>query len=117
MVDKISKWEIYFCNLNPAEGSEQQGVRPVIIISNDAVNYNLPVSTAIPLSSAKPDDKIYPTEIFLPADITGLKKDSVAMLQQIRTISHSRLKNKSGIIENKDYREKIIEALKAYFEF
>lgn len=117
MVSKVTKWEIYFCNLNPAEGSEQQGIRPVIIISNNSVNHNLPVSTVIPLSSVSPDDKIYPTEIFLPNTITGLKKDSVAMIQQIRTISHSRLKNKAGMIENDEYKEKILDALKTYFEF
>ena len=117
MVKKISKWEIYFCSLNPTEGSEQQGVRPVIIMSNDAVNHNLPVSTVIPLSSIKADDKIYPTEISLPSNITGLPKNSVAMLQQIRTISHSRLTDKAGIISDVSYREKILEAIKLYFEF
>jgi mRNA interferase MazF len=117
MVNNIGKWEIYFCNLNPSEGSEQQGIRPVIIISNDAVNHNLPVSTVIPLSSVKSDDKIYPTEIYLPVNITGLPKDSVAMLQQIRTVSHKRFINKAGRIENEEYKEKILEAIKIYFEF
>ena len=117
MVTKISKWEIYFCNLNPTEGSEQQGVRPVIIISNDAVNHNLPVSTVIPLSSIKAKDKIYPTEISLPSNITGLQKDSVAMLQQIRTISHIRLTDKAGIVADTSYRERILDAIKLYFEF
>jgi Growth inhibitor len=117
MVNKVSKWEIYFCNLNPTEGSEQHGIRPVIIISNDLVNHNLPVSTVIPMSSANLDDKIYPTEIFLPNNITGVKKDSVAMIQQIQTISHGRLNNRAGIIENEEYKDKILSALKTYFEF
>jgi len=118
MVKQVSKWEIYFCNLNPAEGSEQQGIRrPVVIISNDAVNHNLPVSTIIPLSSIKADDKIYPTEIKLPSSITGLPKDSVAMLQQIRTISHIRLADKAGIIGDASYRAEILEAIKLYFEY
>jgi len=51
--NKINKWEIYFCNLNLIIGSEQQGLRPVIIISNDGANHNLPVSTVIPLSKYK----------------------------------------------------------------
>jgi mRNA interferase MazF len=117
MVNKVSKWGIYFCNLNPAEGSEQQGVRPAIIISNDAVNYNLPVSTVIPLSSVEHDDKIYPTEIFLPDNITGLPKDSVAMIQQIRTVPHNRFINKAGIIADEEYKKNILYAIKLYFEF
>ena len=112
----VNKWEIYFCDLNPARGSEQQGVRPVIIISNDSVNHNLPVSTVIPLSSIKSTDKIYPTEINLPGIITGLPKDSVAMLQQIRTVSHARLTNKAGNINDNLYKEKILEVIKSYFE-
>jgi len=113
----VNKWEIYFCNLNPSEGSEQRGLRPVMIISNDDVNHNLPVSTVIPFSSVKPEDKIYPTEIYLPNNIAGLKKDSVAMIQQIRTVSHGRLVNKVGILEDEEYREKILYAIKLYFEF
>ena len=116
MVTKINKWEIYFCDLNPTRGSEQRGIRPVIIISNDSVNHNLPVSTVIPLSSMKENDKVYVTEIILPGEITGLSKDSVAMLQQIRTVSHNRLVNKAGVIGDDSYKEKILEMIKMYFE-
>ena len=117
MVTKINKWEIYFCNLDPVRGSEQQGIRPAIIVSNDSVNHNIPVSTVIPLSKLNENDKIYPTELCLPKEITGLNKDSVAMLQQIRSISHLRFVNKAGIITDNEYREKILEAIKLYFEF
>jgi len=116
MVTKINKWEIYFCNLDPTQGSEQRGIRSVIIISNDSVNHNLPVSTVIPLSSIKINAKIYPTEINLPKEITGLSKDSVAMLQQIKTVSHNRFVNKTGIITDNEYKEKILEAIREYFE-
>ena len=105
----VNKWEIYFCDLNPAIGSEQQGKRPVLVISNNAVNHNLPISTVLPLSSVKETEKIYPTEILLPAEATNLPKLSVAMVQQIRTISHNRLMNKVGSIHSdqlNDYRLK-----------
>ncbi len=62
----VNKWEIYFCNLDPTQGSEQRGTRPVLIISTDSVNHNLTVSTVLPLSSIKGNEKIYPTEILLP---------------------------------------------------
>lgn len=112
----VNKWEIYYCNLNPTQGSEQRGRRPVLIISTDGVNHNLTVSTVIPLSSVKSGDKIYPTEIELPVSVTGLPKRSVAMLQQIRTVSHSRLENLVGKINDTYTREKILEACRMYFD-
>ena len=112
----VNKWEIYMCNLDPTVGSEQRGKRPVLVISTDAVNHNLPVSTVLPLSSVKPDDKIYPTEILLTPSITGLPKLSVAMVQQIRTISHDRLNNPVGTMTDEDTREKVLMACRNYFD-
>ena len=112
----VNKWEIYFCNLNPTTGSEQRGTRPVLIISTDNVNHNLTVSTVLPLSSVKPTDKIYPTEVLLPTQVSGLPKLSVAMIQQIRTVSHSRLQNLTGKITDVETQEKILTACKKYFD-
>lgn len=104
------------CNLNPATGSEQRGKRPVLVVSNDAVNHNLPVSTVLPLSSIKPGDRIYPTEILLMKASAGLPKDSVAMVQQVRTISHQRLENKAGELKDVMTQEKVKDAIRQYFE-
>lgn len=112
----VSKWEIYFCNLDPTQGSEQRGTRPVLIVSTDSVNHNLTVSTVLPLSSIKENEKVYPTEILLSKNVTGLSKLSVAMVQQIRTISHSRLTNKVGTITDKETKTKILEACRNYFD-
>lgn len=112
----VNKWAIYFCNLNPIQGSEQQGKRPVLVVSNDVVNHTLPVSTVLPLSSVKAGDKIYPTEVFLPAKISGLPKDSVAMCQQIRTVSHERLGRPVALLNDVDLRDEIREALRQYLE-
>jgi len=112
----VDKWDIRFCALDPTQGSEQRGTRPVLVVSNDAVNHALPVSTVLPLSSLKPGDRVYPTEVLLTANITGLPKDSVAMVQQIRTVAHTRLEKLSGRLEDKAAREKILEAIRMYFE-
>jgi len=112
----VNKWDICFCVLDPTLGSEQRGTRPVIVVSNNAVNHNLPIATVLPLSSVKPTDKIYPTEVLLEADVTGLPKDSVAMVQQIRTITHSRLKPSVGSLQNEIAKENILEAIRLYFE-
>jgi len=112
----VNKWEIYYCNLDPTIGSEQKGTRPVLIISTDAVNHNLPVSTVLPLSSVNSGDRIYPTEVLLDMSITGLPKLSVAMVQQIRTISHNRLGALSGSITDTKTQEAILDACRNYFD-
>jgi len=112
----VSKWEIYYCNLDPAIGSEQKGTRPVLIISTNAVNHSLPVSTILPLSSVNPSDRIYPTEVLLAQSVTGLPKLSVAMVQQIRTISHDRLTALSGSITDATAQEAILDACRSYFD-
>jgi mRNA interferase MazF len=112
----VNKWQIYFCSLDPTVGSEQRGTRPVLVVSTDAVNHHLPVSTVLPLSSVKPGDKIYPTEVLLSTEISGLPKLSVAMLQQIRTISHERLTNLAGSINDAATRSKILDACRSYFD-
>ena len=113
----VRKWDIYYLDLDPTKGSEQRGIRPILVISNDAVNSNLPIFTAIPFSSVKPGAKIYPTEVFMTAAQSGLPKDSVLMLQQIRTVSINRIAgSKISQINDIAIREKINEALKKYFE-
>ena len=114
----VKKWEIYFLDFDPTKGSEQRGVRPALVISNDSVNRHLPVFTLLPFSSMKAGEKIYPTEVALPASITGLPKNSVAMLQQIRTIAIDRIAGiqKAGEVADPNYRDKITRALIEYFE-
>jgi len=112
----VNKWEIYYCNLDPTIGSEQKGTRPVLIISTNAVNHNLPVSTILPLSSVNPGDRIYPTEVLLVQSVTGLPRLSVAMVQQIRTISHNRLTTLLGSITDTNTQEAILDACRSYFD-
>jgi len=113
----VKKWEIYYLDLDPTKGSEQKGTRPILVISNDAVNSNLPVLTCIPFSSVKPGAKIYPTEVFLSTEDSGLPKDSVLMLQQIRTVSIDRISgNRIGEIKDEEIKAKINQALILYFE-
>ena len=112
----VKKWDIWFLNLDPTQGSEQKGVRPVLVISNDAVNDNLTIFTCIPFSSIKAGAKIYPTEVFLSSLESGLQKDSVLMLQQIRTVSKNRLLKKVATINDIKIKEKINNALIKYFE-
>ena len=112
----VNKWDIYYCNLDPTIGSEQKGIRPVLVISTNAVNHNIPVSTVLPMSSVNPGDKIYPTEVLLNSSVTGLPKHSVVMIQQIRTVSHNRLTTLSGSITDIKIQEAILDACRSYFD-
>ena len=103
----VKKWNIFWTGLDPVQGSEQAGRRPVLVISNDISNRNLPVVTILPLSSVNINSRIYITEILLKKEISSLPKDSVAMIHQIRTISKNRLRKKCGNILDPVIRNKI----------
>ena len=112
----VKKWDIVFISLNPVEGSEQGGKRPALVISNDGVNKNLPIITCIPFSSVKDNELIYPTEVYFEKEELGLNKDSVLMLHQIRTISKNRIIGKISEVKKDEYKRRIEENLKKYFE-
>ncbi|MCL6559578.1 MAG: type II toxin-antitoxin system PemK/MazF family toxin [Firmicutes bacterium] len=109
------QWNIFWANLNPVRGSEQSGKRPVLIISVEEINQTLPIVSVLPITSTKPGRTIYPTEIFLSKEATGLPNDSIAMVHQVRTISKKRLGECCGKVEKPELQKKIKRALKLYF--
>ncbi|MEW6102668.1 MAG: type II toxin-antitoxin system PemK/MazF family toxin [bacterium] len=110
------QWGIFWANLFPTRGSEQSGTRPVLVISSEEVNQALPIVTVISLTSIKPGRKVYPTEVFLRAKDTGLQKDSLAMVHQIRAISKERIIEKCGSIEGDELKNAIRKATKIYLD-
>lgn len=114
MVAKEFQWNIFWVNLDPTKGSEQSGTRPVLVVSTEPVNQVLPVVTVLSVTSMKPGRKIYPTEIFLQQEETGLGKDSIAMAHQIRSIAKERLGSICGKIVSPRIRESIQEIIKLY---
>lgn len=103
----VKKWHIFWAELDPTQGSEQSGRRPVLVISNDISNRILPVVTILPISSVKKNSRIYVTEVLLKKEISSLSKDSAAMIHQIRTISKNRLQKKCGFILDPVIRNRI----------
>ena len=95
----IKRGEIFLANLEPRKGSEQGGVRPVLIIQNDISNKHSPVTIVAAITS-KIFEKEYSTNIFISKDESGLDKDSTIMLNQIRTIDSVRLIKKIGLLDN-----------------
>ena len=111
------RWKIFWADLSPVIGSEQAGKRPVLIVSAEEVNQVLPVVTVLPITSAKPGREIYPTEVFLSMETSGLPKDSIVMAHQIRTIAKQRLNERCGEVGQEDLQIKIREAVLRHLGF
>jgi mRNA interferase MazF len=95
----IKRGEIYYADLSPVIGSEQGGIRPVLIIQNDVGNKYSPTVIAAAITSQKDKTKL-PTHISVEANGSGLAKDSIVLLEQVRTIDKQRLKEKMGCLDN-----------------
>jgi len=107
----IKKWSIYRANLDPVVGSEQGKSRPVLIISEDQINSLLNTVNIIPISTRKPGRKIYPNEVLLFDQKSGLSNESVILCHQIRTLDKLRLSKKYGNVDDPDLQTKIVDAL------
>ncbi len=91
----IKRGDIYYADLSPVVGSEQGGIRPVLIVQNDIGNRYSPTVIAAAITSRMGKTKL-PTHIDIYADEVGLAKDSVVLLEQIRTLDKRRLREKMG---------------------
>ena len=87
----IKRGEIYYADLSPVVGSEQGGVRPVLIVQNDVGNKYSPTIIAAAITSRLNKTKL-PTHVDIPQSEFGLPKDSVILLEQLRTLDNTRLK-------------------------
>lgn len=94
----VKRGDIYYADLSPVVGSEQGGLRPVLIIQNDVGNRYSPTVIAAAITSRLGKTRL-PTHIDIYADRAGLSKDSVILLEQIRTLDKRRLKEKMGHLD------------------
>ena len=97
----VKRGDIYYADLSPVVGSEQGGTRPVLIVQNDVGNKYSPTVIAAAITSKKHKAKL-PTHISVNADECGLSKDSVVLLEQIRTLDKQRLKERMGNLPEDD---------------
>ena len=109
----IKRGDIYYADLSPVVGSEQGGLRPVLIIQNDIGNRYSPTVIAAAITSRMGKNRL-PTHIDIHADRVGLAKDSVVLLEQVRTIDKQRLKERMGNLSVADMN-KINKALTVSF--
>ena len=108
MVEDIKRGELYYADLSPVVGSEQGGVRPVLVVQNNIGNKYSPTIIVAAITSQINKAKI-PTHIELGTTF-GLSRDSVLLLEQIRTLDKTRLKEKIGVLSD-DYMVKVNSAL------
>ncbi len=109
----IRRGDIFYADLSPVVGSEQGGLRPVLIVQNDVGNKFSPTVIAAAITSQISKTKL-PTHIGVYADSYGLAKDSVILLEQIRTLDKQRLKEKMGHLDEA-VMEKVNEAISVSF--
>lgn len=95
MTMEVHRGEVFYADLSPVVGSEQGGVRPVLIVQNDVGNRFSPTVIAAAITSQRSKANL-PTHILLSAENTGLSRDSIVLLEQVRTLDKHRLKEKMG---------------------
>lgn len=109
----IKRGDIFYADLSPVVGSEQGGVRPVLIVQNDIGNKYSPTVIAAAITSQINKAKL-PTHIEISAQEYGLQKDSVILLEQIRTIDKKRLREKIGRLDD-ELMQKVNDAITISF--
>ena len=110
----ILRGDIYYADLRPVVGSEQGGIRPVLIVQNDVGNRHSPTVICAAITSQMHKAKL-PTHVELDSEKYDLAKDSVVLLEQLRTIDKKRLKDKVCHLDD-TIMEKVNEALKISLE-
>ncbi len=106
---QIRKGEIYFADLSPVVGSEQGGVRPVLVVQNDVGNKFSPTVIVAAVTSRRGKHRL-PTHVDIRAEGNGLSRDSIVLLEQLRTIDKQRLREYIGEVDS-EVRDSVDEAL------
>lgn len=86
----IARGGVVWCDFNPVVGSEQAGIRPAVVVQNDAANRSSPCTVVVPFTTRIPR-ALFPSHAFLPAGAGGLTQDSVALCEQVRVIDRRRV--------------------------
>jgi mRNA interferase MazF len=92
----MKRGEVWDARLDPVEGSEQSGSRPVVIVSRDAINASSPVVNVVPCTTYRQGRRIYPSQVLVKAPEGGLDVDSVLLGEQVRVLDKRRLFRRRG---------------------
>ncbi len=95
----MKRGEVYDARLDPVEGSEQGGTRPVVVVSRDSIHNNSAVALVVPFTTFRPQRRLYPSHVVVRTPEGGLTADSVALAEQARVLSQPRLVRLRGALE------------------
>lgn len=110
--ENVRRGDVFFADLQQGIGSEQSGLRPVLVIQNDRGNKNSSTTIIASITSKISKAKL-PTHVVLPAELGVMKKDSIILGEQVRTIDKLRLRDRIGHLdENNDTMKSVEKALK-----
>jgi mRNA interferase MazF len=107
----VRRGDVYDARLNPTEGSEQAGVRPVVIVSRDAINKNSSVVVVVPLTNAANVERSYPNNVTISKGEGGLAVESALLGGQVRAIAKARLLHRRGTL-SPEVMEQVNRALR-----
>lgn len=107
----VERWSVWRANLDPVVGSEQGLTRPVLVVSQTALNDILPGVNGLPIMSRKAGRRVYPNEALLPAGTAGLTLESIVLCYQIRMLDKRRLGRMFGTLDDETLRRAIVDAL------
>lgn len=110
----IRRGDVVLVNLDPVIGSEVGKTRPAAVVQNDLANRSSPTVTVIPLTSNT--ERVYPFQVLIPAEISGLERDSKALCEQLRTVARQRIVRPIGHLGEQVLAE-IREALDRHLWF
>jgi mRNA interferase MazF len=101
----MKRGEVYDARLDPIEGSEQGGTRPVILVSREAINVSSPLVIAVPCTTYRVRRRVYPSQVLIIAPDGGLERDTIALGEQLRTLSKTRLLRLRGRLSDETMRQ------------
>jgi mRNA interferase MazF len=94
----VRRAEVYQARLDPVEGSEQAGTRPVIVVSRDAINASSTFVLVVPCTTHRVGQRVYPSQILIRAPEGGLEVDTVALAEQVRALAKKRFGRLRGVL-------------------
>ncbi len=113
---RYRKWEIAWAGLDPSQGHEQAGRRPVLVFCNATIAAPIGLVAIVPLTSWKPNRRVYPTEVLLPPESTGLPAPSLALGHQLRTVSAQRLSRSKHRLDDAELRHDVDRAVRLWLD-
>lgn len=112
----LRRWDLAWVHLDLAQGHEQAGRRPALVLSNDIISGAIGLVAVVPITSLKPGRRVYPTEVPLGAGVGALNEDSLALCHQLRTVSATRLSPPFGSLAEPPLRAAVVRAVRLWLD-